>query len=133
MAHMAKTKWFVSFASLAVLAIAIGCSGGKDPEPAGTDKGGGGAGETAMVTADQASAVLTTNCMPCHGGENPKKGFNLESVDNAVNTGAITKGDAASSMIVKAMKGDGAKKMPPQGSVSDADIKTVEDWINAQS
>lgn len=91
-----------------------------------------------MVTASQVMDVINQNCMPCHAGAAPKAKLNMESIEGLLKgseEGAVVKpGDAANSKIVKAMRGQtGVKKMPPKpkASVSEENIKLIEDWINA--
>ena len=43
----------------------------------------------------------------------------------------VVAGDPANSMIIKAMRGNGAKQMPPGKSIAEDQIKIVEDWIQA--
>jgi hypothetical protein len=76
--------------------------------------------------------------MPCHGGAQPKEEFNLETIDGLLKGSEhgrmVVPGDAANSVVVHALHGtNGKKKMPPaQGKpLTDAEIKLIEDWINA--
>ncbi len=145
MALMGKTNGFVVLASTFVLAFAIGC-GSSEPgadgttgtTSGGTASGTSGGDTTAMVTADQVAAVLTTRCMPCHGGAKPQEELNMQTIDGLLkgseHGAVVVPGDAAGSMIVHALHGtNGKKKMPPAKApaATDAEIKLIEDWINA--
>ncbi len=141
MVFMLSSRKLWTLSSLCVLALAIGCVGSESSttiEPnKGTTTGGSGDPEPApMVTAAQVVDVLNKNCMPCHGGAEPTEKLSLESADGVLKGGehgpVVVAGDAAASKMVKAMRGqEGAPKMPPKGDVPEADIKLIEDWINA--
>jgi len=88
--------------------------------------------EEVMVEAGftQVSAILTGNCLPCHSADHHRGGFDLSSYDGI--SKAVKPGDAAGSILVKAVRGAGAKKMPPgDHSLSADQIKTLEAWITA--
>lgn len=75
-------------------------------------------------------AILTANCMPCHSADHHRGGFDLTNYAG-VST-AVKAGDSANSVLVKAVKGVGARKMPPgDHSLTSDQIKTIETWINA--
>lgn len=78
----------------------------------------------------QVAAVLNANCMPCHSADHHRGGFDLTTYAG-VST-AVKAGDSANSLLVKAVKGAGARKMPPgDHSLSDAEIATIAAWIDA--
>lgn len=96
------------------------------PETSGSQAAGGYAG---------VQAIFTANCS-CHTGGRPKAGLNLTSYDGLMkgtNEGPVVKaGDPEGSLIIQALTGTGsAKAMPPGRKLSDADIKTISDWIKA--
>lgn len=143
MAIMATTNKLWALVAVAVLAFAIGCSGGDEGDggtTSGTTTGAttGAMNEPTGPTAEQVVAMLNKNCMPCHGGAEPQEGINLETIEGLMKGGehgpVVVAGDASGSKIVQALRGTGgAKKMPPAASPqpSEEEIKLVEDWINA--
>jgi uncharacterized membrane protein len=91
-----------------------------------------------MVAAKDVEDVLLQHCMPCHAGAEAKEKLNLETVAGLLkgseHGAMVVPGDAANSVVVHALHGtNGKKKMPPaQGKpLTDAQIKLIEDWINA--
>lgn len=147
MAIMATTNKLWALVAVAVLAFAIGCSGGDEGDGGTTSATGGKStagmpddakDDTTGPTAEQVVAMLNKNCMPCHGGAEPQEGINLETIEGLMKGGehgpVVVAGDASGSKIVQALRGTGgAKKMPPAASPqpSEDEIKLVEDWINA--
>lgn len=119
---------------------AIGCSGGSStpPEGGGEQKIGKKASGAPETTASFAnvSATLQANCVGCHGATNPKAGINMTSFETLMKGGeegpVIVAGDPAASLLVKALRGQGAKQMPPKKDPLPEDqIKQIEDWIKA--
>ncbi len=76
------------------------------------------------------SDLLSASCMPCHSAQSQRAGLDVTSYDSIVAT--VTPGDPANSLLVKALRGNGARKMP-QGrpSLSEDQIQLVEKWIAA--
>ncbi|MEW4453539.1 DUF1553 domain-containing protein [Bremerella sp. JC817] len=80
--------------------------------------------------------ILRSECFRCHG-EKDSGGLQLNSRDMAVAGGfsgpAIEPGDAeASELMVRIQHEDADMRMPPTGKpLSEKQIKTLEDWINA--
>ena len=115
----------------------VGCSSApKEPE-AGTPAAEptASAPEAAMVAFADIQPILQKNCLACHS-ENGKEGIDMRTYESLMKGGepglVVKAGDGAGSMIVKAMKGDGVKQMPPTGEhVSAEDIAKVEAWITA--
>ena len=78
----------------------------------------------------QVAELLNNNCMPCHSSSNHKAGVNLTSYQGIV--AAVTPGDAAGSLLVKSLYGNGVDQMPKGRTPLSADqIKIVEQWITA--
>ncbi|MFM9873196.1 MAG: c-type cytochrome domain-containing protein [Fimbriimonadaceae bacterium] len=114
--------------SLALIALGItACTPRAD---------GGEAGGAAKVAfASSAGPIITKNCVSCHSGDRPKEGLDLSSLEN-LNKGArgnpvIVAGKSADSTLYKAITGNGAKLMPPDAKMSDADIEQIKKWIDA--
>lgn len=122
---------------------AIGCQSGSDsgagsstPPAAGTPSASTPSGDSA-VAANFAAAkeVLAANCAGCHTGPGAKEGVDLSTYEGVMKGGehgpVVKAGDPAGSMIIKAMRGNGAKQMPPGKQLPEDKIKVVEDWIRA--
>lgn len=122
---------------------AIGCQSGSDsgaesttPPAAGTPSASTPSGDGAVAaTFTAAKDVLTANCTGCHSGSGAKEGLDLSTYESVMKGGehgpVVKAGDPDGSMIIKAMRGNGAKQMPPGKPLPEDKIKTVEDWIRA--
>jgi len=78
-------------------------------------------------------AVLTANCMPCHATGNHKAGVDLTSYAGVMKGGDAGKivepGNPDKSLVVLLVTDKKKPHMPPKGKLSDADVKTISDWI----
>ncbi len=104
----------------------------KKPKPMPAPKVHAGVfGETIMP-------MIESNCLGCHGAEDPKAKLDLSSM------ASIAKGSKKGKVIVpgkpeesvfyqRVAQLDGAKPMPPKpmAPLSEGDIKTIHDWIAA--
>lgn len=125
---------------LSCLALFVaGCSSApKEPEattPTPEPSAAAPAPEPTMVAFADIQPILQKNCLACHS-ENGQEGIDMRTYESLMKGGGhgaiVTAGDGAGSTIVKAMKGDGVKQMPPTGApVSAEDIAKVEAWITA--
>ncbi|MBW4038161.1 MAG: cytochrome C [Acidobacteria bacterium] len=83
--------------------------------------------------------ILQTNCYRCHGGFNHRGGLNIVTRAGLLKGGhdgtVIIPGDASKSLLVKLIRHEGPANdpmpMPPKSKISDADIATITQWINA--
>lgn len=70
--------------------------------------------------------IIYQNCANCHN-------YHKLSQTQMVEQGLVTMGDLASSPIYHRLKGtvagSGPKNMPPNGALTPADIKDIENWI----
>lgn len=79
--------------------------------------------------------VLATNCYACHSAESKTRmgGLSLDTRDSIREGGqrghAVVPADVESSLIVGALRYDGALKMPPTGKLSDEVIADFVKWI----
>lgn len=105
--------------------LAIGCKGSEG----GTAEAPKPPAET--VAFAQVQPILSAKCIGCHGAANPKAGVNLTTFAGV--SKIVKAGDPKESELVQVMHGgEGHKRMPPMGEpVPDAQIKIVEDWIQA--
>lgn len=85
--------------------------------------------------------ILQANCSRCHGGMNHRGGLSMETRAGLLKGGhdgpALVPGDAARSLLVRLMRHEGPANDPmsmppaPRPKLSEADIATVERWVNA--
>lgn len=134
----------------ALVVFAVGCSKGADESQsasgATTTTGSTGSGtSTTGTTGASASAsgyaavqaILTPNCVGCHGENRPKGGINLTSFDGVMKGGEdgpiVTAGDPDKSKIIDALRGRNGAMAMPKGKppLAEDQIKAVEDWIKA--
>lgn len=79
--------------------------------------------------------VFESNCARCHSGEKPKADLRLSSPETLLQGGisgaAIVPGKSGESLLVKHILGQGGEmRMPPDKPLSEAQIKTIKDWID---
>ena len=88
----------------------------------------------------QVKPIFDANCARCHEGTNHRGGLNLDTRASLLKGGhdgpAIVPGDPANSMLIKLIRHEGPKgdpmDMPPKRpKLSDADMATVTQWIQA--
>ena len=103
--------------------------------------------ECALVDADDFSPkqielfekdvrpLLRTKCLSCHGPDKQEGGLRLDSLQSALKGGdsgpAIVPGDAAKSLLVKAVRFDDPDlQMPPKDQLAAKEIQALTWWIN---
>lgn len=88
---------------------------------------------SAVASASFASVqgIMNLKCMPCHGGGNPRAGISLTNYTGV--SAIVVPGRPAESLLIKSVRGVGARKMPPGNrmSLGEEEIKTLEAWIQA--
>jgi mono/diheme cytochrome c family protein len=76
--------------------------------------------------------LLVQHCQKCHG-EKAKGGLKLDSRAGVLKGGdtgpAVVPGDAAKSLLVRAVRSDGELKMPPAGKLKPAEIDAIAKWV----
>src|SRR5262249_31587168 len=84
--------------------------------------------------AADAYAVIQKNCFPCHGAAKTS-GLDLRTSETALAGGAhgtvIVAGDPDQSRLYKLIMHEAEPAMPPGGRLSDDDIETLRNWIEA--
>ena len=78
-------------------------------------------------------AIFDRTCMPCHNSQAKRSGYDLSNYEAVMsNPMGVRVSSPNDSMILKAVKGDGARLMP-QGRqrLSQAQIDTIANWIKA--
>ncbi|MBI2958548.1 MAG: hypothetical protein HYY32_06875 [Chloroflexi bacterium] len=72
--------------------------------------------------------LLNANCVGCHVASGGPAGVSLTTYAGLM--AVVTPGNASTSLIYKALNGNGVTKMPFGGSLTAAQIQSVADWIN---
>jgi hypothetical protein len=84
---------------------------------------------------DRVQPVLEADCAGCHGKGQTLSGLDLRTRESMLRGGrrgpAIVAGEAESSLLYKAIIGEGAPKMPPVAAVSKGFVEAVKSWIDA--
>ena len=83
--------------------------------------------------------IFEANCYRCHGGMFHRGGLSISTRAGMLKGGhdgpVIVPGDAAQSLMIKLIRHEGPADdpmpMPPKTKISDADIATVTQWIQA--
>jgi len=83
---------------------------------------------------DEVRRVLTSRCVSCHGPDERSGGLRLDSREAVLKGGehgpAVVPGDAAGSLLLRAVHRETEKlAMPPDEALSEAEIATLEHWI----
>jgi len=126
---MKRTEYALIAVAASVLLAGVGCGDG------GSAADGGADGET-VATAAAVVEIMNANCMPCHAGADAQEELALDSIEGLMagseHGAMVVPGDAATSQLIKNLRGDGAVRMPYlKDPLAEADIKLIEDWINA--
>ena len=83
----------------------------------------------------QVRPILVNNCVSCHGGKSGVAfaGLRLDTRDGAFKGSdsgpVIFPGHAAQSKLMRAVRGELPKRMPPSGSLKDSQIQVLATWI----
>ncbi len=77
--------------------------------------------------------ILAGRCFECHGEAKQKGGLRLDSpgaMRSGGDTGPVIVGmDPEQSLLIEAVRHDGAVKMPPKGKLDAAEIDVLTDWV----
>ncbi len=83
----------------------------------------------------QALSILERRCFSCHAGKVQMSGLRLDSVASALKGGkggpAVVPGNPGGSPLLRAVRYDGALKMPPAGKLPEHEIAVLERWIRS--
>lgn len=89
--------------------------------------------EQAEFFEKQIRPLLADKCFSCHGSEQQLSGLRLDALAHALKGGArgasLIPGDADKSLLVQAVRYDGALKMPPTGKLKPAEIAALVAWV----
>jgi cytochrome c len=95
--------------------------------------------DTEAFYTQKVQPIFKANCYSCHGGGNHRGGLMIDSKAGLLKGGhdgvVIVPGHADQSLLVKLINhagpADDPMPMPPKRKISDADIATVTQWIQA--
>jgi mono/diheme cytochrome c family protein len=91
-----------------------------------------GGGEVSFT--EHVLPIFQSRCTMCHGSNSGFGGFDSSTYQSIMTSGDngpyIIAGDAANSTLIKLLQATSGF-MPPSGKLSDAEIQTIIDWINA--
>ena len=75
--------------------------------------------------------IFNQSCTSCHdGGLDPDLRSGTSYTALTANNAYVIPSDAENSVLYKALIGEGAPLMPPDGGLSQAKINLVKQWIN---
>lgn len=84
--------------------------------------------------AHEVAPILRKHCVECHGGENAKGGFSINTRELFLDDESATPGEADQSLFIKLIRStDPEEQMPPEkkSRLSPAEIEKLEKWVNA--
>jgi outer membrane lipoprotein-sorting protein len=81
------------------------------------------------ITYASVAPIFKQSCLGCHNSGNAKGGYSVEDYDSVMKR--VTAGDANASVVVQYIKGIRKPRMPRGGSMSQADIDSIEKWVSA--
>ncbi|MCX7799622.1 MAG: c-type cytochrome [Fimbriimonadales bacterium] len=110
--------------SLVLCVATLGCSSNEPKEKTSASSQGAFA---------PVAEVLERRCIGCHAAGG-KKGYDFRSFESLMAGGrsgpAVVPGGPANSLILRAVRGQGVRRMPPAGEpLSEEDIRKIEAWI----
>ena len=118
-------------ATAAVLAIGILAAAG--PACLGDDAAGDALPpDTLKFFEAQVRPLLAARCLDCHGEDDQSGGLRLDGTASVLTGGesgpAVDADDPAASLLLEAIRYE-SYEMPPDGRMSDAEIRTLERWV----
>lgn len=91
------------------------------------------AGRDARFFDRRIEPILRTHCVGCHNDKLKDGGISFADRDGLLQGGgrgpAIVPGNPDASILIQAIRQDGALTMPPGGKLSAKDIATLTHWI----
>ncbi len=79
--------------------------------------------------------ILVEHCQSCHGAKKQELGLRLDSAKGlragSDNGAVVISGNVEKSSLIEAVRYRGDLQMPPRGKLSDAEIASLEKWVQA--
>lgn len=130
-----KSKFVLGAAALGV-AVAAVIPGARSVSAAPQDTAAPGAPE---FYTTRVQPILQANCYRCHAGLNHRGGLSMATPATLMHGGkdgvVIVPGHPEQSLLIKLIRHEGPANdpmpMPPKGKLSDADIATITEWVQA--
>lgn len=112
---------FLALSGVLLLVISVAVPvGRKDPK--------------AAVTYATVKPIFQRNCVSCHSGPKPAHGLDLSTYAKIMKGDkegkVVIRGKPKMSRMIKAIKGKGAKAMPPGKPLQPRAARTLEDWVH---
>ncbi len=95
-------------------------------------------GLAAEPLGEKALSILQANCLPCHSEGTRTSGFTVKDLPSVISGGAkygpaVLPGQASHSPLVKLLRGQLQPQMPVGKTLPEADIASIEKWIQNSS
>lgn len=85
---------------------------------------------TNISFSNDVQRIFNINCVSCHNGTLDPNLTSGNSFNALINGNYVIPFDANNSDLMNSLLGNGAAIMPPSGSLSQADINKISQWIN---
>jgi mono/diheme cytochrome c family protein len=96
-----------------------------------------GATDAAVLWTSKVQPLLDVNCIKCHGPLQQKSGLELDTIEELIKGGddgaVVVPGKPQESRLYKNLASDAEQHMPPKKQLTEADRKTVREWIASMS
>jgi mono/diheme cytochrome c family protein len=118
----------VSLAAVAILWQPRRVAAQADPAP-----------DSVAFYTQRVQPILEVNCYRCHGGDHHRGDLSIATRAGLLRGGhdgpVVVPGNAARSLLIQLIRHEGPADdpmpMPPESKLSDADIATITQWIQA--
>jgi cytochrome c len=131
---------FVPRTALALAAVALAAAAVYPTHTVSAQSTASPAPASAEFYTAKVLPIFQANCFRCHGGMNHRGGLSMDTQASIMKGGhdgaVLVPGHADQSLLIKLIRHEGPVNdpmpMPPKGDkISDADIATVTQWVNA--
>lgn len=128
-----KRKWFVGFSIMLAGGLTGSCIHDTFVLPDGTDDNPdpGCVSDGSVCFESSVLPIFVSSCAitKCHNAASHKEGYVLDSYANIIKRG-VKPGDANDSELYEVLFEDGDDRMPPDGSLTQAQKDSIKVWIN---
>jgi hypothetical protein len=100
---------------------------------AGVSTTGAGESPAKIDFAHTIVPILKAHCVECHGGRRHEGDFSINTRESILEAKVAEPGHAADSHLIELVTSDDKEERMPKGKprLSDADVKSLRDWIDA--
>ncbi|MEZ6088893.1 MAG: PSD1 and planctomycete cytochrome C domain-containing protein [Pirellulaceae bacterium] len=80
----------------------------------------------------EVAAIFENRCLSCHGGDQPKGGFSLQTADAFFDSGHVEPGSSSSSGLIDLITPQGGEAMMPKDAapLSERELASIAKWID---